>query len=208
MTGQVSRDAVVETAYRLFKEGGYAALSMRSVADRLGVTAPALYRHFDNKSDLFASALEKGFGGLIVRLSSALTARTPRSRLRGAVEAFLDFAIAEPRVYEALAYPGNEPEIRDVVARLHAQAQVAFQSLQDRVRECMIAGVLRKDDAELVTLVLWSQSHGLLAMYLSGHMDPTEAEFRELFWECWERVVQGLTATNFIVEEGLRDGSL
>lgn len=206
-TRQVSREAVVQTAYRLFAEGGYGALSMRSVADRLGVTAPALYRHFDNKSDLFASVLERGFGGMTARLASALSARTPRNRLRTAVEGLLEFAIAEPRVYEALAYPGDEPEIRDVVLRLHAQARTAFQFLQDRVRECMSAGVLRRDDTETVALVLWSHSHGLITMYLSGHVNCTEREFRELFWECWSRVARGLTEIEVIDRVGDSDGS-
>ena len=44
---------ILEAAMRVFSEQGYAAGSMREIASRVGVTEPALYRHFPSKEAIF-----------------------------------------------------------------------------------------------------------------------------------------------------------
>lgn len=192
MPNPVSRDMVVAVALQRFRAGGYGAISLRGVADELGITAPALYRLFDNKSDLVAALLEQGFQDLMGRLASALAAATPSDRLRGTMAAFLDFALAEPRVYQTLTYPADEPEIREVVRRLHAPAQIAFQFLTDRVREAIHDGSLVSDDPRKAALVLWSHSQGLISMYLSAHIEMKEDAFRRLYWDCTNMIGRDL----------------
>lgn len=44
---------ILDAAVAVFSEKGYDAGSMREIAERVGVTEPALYRHFASKEDLF-----------------------------------------------------------------------------------------------------------------------------------------------------------
>ena len=46
------RERILETATRLFYEGGYRATSMESIADELSATKPFIYYHFKNKYDI------------------------------------------------------------------------------------------------------------------------------------------------------------
>lgn len=194
MSTKVTRDMVAGVAFQRFRAGGYGAISLRGIAEELGITAPALYRLFNDKSDLVAALLERAFKDLTGRLTTALTAATPPARLCATMGAFLDFALAEPRVYQTLTYPAEEPEIRDVVNRLHAPARVAFQFLADRVREAMDDGFLVSDDPYRAALVLWSHSHGLISMYLSAHLEMDEDAFRRLYWDCGRRIGRDLRA--------------
>ena len=61
-------EAVVLTARELLAQDGLEALSLRRVATRMGVTAPALYAHVDDKLDLMRKLGEDGFQRLIDRL--------------------------------------------------------------------------------------------------------------------------------------------
>lgn len=82
---------------------------MRSIAREVGLTAPALCRHFSSKEELVAAAIERGFERFAATLLSKATAPpTPRVRLRAYREAILEFALRQPRLYETLAYPGDE----------------------------------------------------------------------------------------------------
>lgn len=191
-TTAVTRERVLDVALRRFRAGGYAAVSLRGVAVELGLTAPALYRHFEDKADLVAAVLEHGFSDLRARFADVLTEGTARDRLRATLKALLDFGLAEPRVYQTLAYPADERAVRAVVRRLHRPARIAFRFLADRVCECMDEGLVHPGDPEQVALVLWSHSHGLLSMYLSAHLDVEEEEFRRLYWECSDAVGRGL----------------
>src|SRR5262247_3217226 len=48
-----TRARLVSAARELLEEGGYAAASVQAVADRAGVSAGALYRHFSSKAEMF-----------------------------------------------------------------------------------------------------------------------------------------------------------
>ena len=52
-----TRERLVDAARALLEEGGYAATSVLAVADRAGVSAGALYRHFPSKAELFVEVL-------------------------------------------------------------------------------------------------------------------------------------------------------
>jgi AcrR family transcriptional regulator len=52
-----TRDRILDVALELFTEKGYDATSMREIAERLGITKPALYYHFDSKDDIVRALL-------------------------------------------------------------------------------------------------------------------------------------------------------
>jgi AcrR family transcriptional regulator len=51
------REQILREAARLFAADGYKGTSIRSIAQACGITEPALYRHFDGKMDLYATAI-------------------------------------------------------------------------------------------------------------------------------------------------------
>lgn len=58
LRSKLSRERVLEAALALLDQGGVEALSMRNVAAKLGVEAMSLYRHVENKDDLFAGVAD------------------------------------------------------------------------------------------------------------------------------------------------------
>jgi len=73
---------------------GAEALSMRRMADALGITATALYRHYGGKDDLLDAVANRGIERLASDFRGALKKRTPRARLIAVFEAFRAFAPA------------------------------------------------------------------------------------------------------------------
>lgn len=53
------RKKVIEAAFSLFLDKGYHGTTMDEIAERLGVTKPALYQYFPGKEDLFAAVAER-----------------------------------------------------------------------------------------------------------------------------------------------------
>lgn len=53
-----SHERIVAAAMREFLEKGFAQASMKAVADAVGMTSAALYRHFENKQDMFAALVQ------------------------------------------------------------------------------------------------------------------------------------------------------
>jgi AcrR family transcriptional regulator len=90
------RNQVVLAARELAETDGWPAVTMRRLAAGLGVTQPVLYSAFAGRQALIDAVSLSGFGDLAAALDAAQAA--PPARMR----AYLDFAAAHPRTYEAM----------------------------------------------------------------------------------------------------------
>ncbi|MFD4502611.1 TetR/AcrR family transcriptional regulator [Streptomyces sp. NPDC058457] len=91
---------IVAAARDLLEESGPAVLTMRTLADRLGIKAPSLYKHFPDKHavevELIAQMLEESAEAL-----EAAESRTPDApgSLETLAEAYRTYALAHPHLY-------------------------------------------------------------------------------------------------------------
>jgi AcrR family transcriptional regulator len=187
-----ARDRILSAAREVFLEGGAEAVTMRSVAERVGVTATALYRHFDGKEALLQAVIRAGFEGFGSYLYRSLAGAGPLERLQLSGQAYLDFALQQPQVYRTIfmtPLPAGSCEPSDLP---DSNKAATFRFLTDRVRECMEAGQLRKDDPDAVALAIWAHVHGLVSLYLSGALGMAEQPFREAYAQSVQRLFSGL----------------
>ena len=84
------REAAIEEAVRVIERDGAPALSLRKIAKSLGVTDPALYRHFGSRDELLAEVGLRGYLAVVKRQAAAVErADTPRNALLNATKAYL-----------------------------------------------------------------------------------------------------------------------
>ncbi len=177
----------------LYLEGGFAGFSLREVARRTGVTAAAVYRHFDDKEALVRDVCAAGFSIFSTYLLRALAARTPRERLAAAARQYLEFAVENPRDYRFI-FMGAAEDFAALAPADTTESASTFNFLVDRVRECMQAGVLQEDDAGRVAANIWAHVHGLVSLRLSGHFARfgDDAEFARFYHAATEQLLAGL----------------
>lgn len=77
LTGAERRQSIIDAAYGEFAARGYAAVSMREIAARLGVTSPALYRQFPSKADLYRSCADRMVATMLTTVSEATDPELP-----------------------------------------------------------------------------------------------------------------------------------
>jgi AcrR family transcriptional regulator len=158
------KSRIVAAARALYMERGPEAVTMRAVAERVGVTATALYRHFADKDGILREVQGEGSRLLGSHLFRALEAPTPLERLRATAMAYLDFAVAQPQAYRSLF----EPTAEDGDSPVQRQRGAVRRFLRDRVREAMDAGVLVSGDPDGTALSVWAMLHGLAALHHAG----------------------------------------
>lgn len=185
------RDKILASACELYLRGGLEGFSMRKLAKSVGVTAPALYRHYENKEELLFGVVVEAYERLAQYLYRGLQGGTATERFDLAAAGYLDFALEQPRLYEVL-FSAEVMGMEDPPAEVEAQACAIGQFWNDRVRECMDAGVLRQGDPEAVGVTMWAHAHGLISLYLTGALQVSEATFRELYCISGNRVMRGV----------------
>jgi AcrR family transcriptional regulator len=191
------RGEILDAACDLLVSGGLDGLSMRKLAMQLGVTAPALYRHYENKEAVLVDVVGEAFKVYAQYVYRALDGRTPVERFRLTGQWYLAFALEHPQYY-ALLHAAHE--IMGNQALPHEATDHAYavgQFMVDRVREAMECGMLKAGPPETVAWTMWAHAHGLVSIYHRGLFRIEEAEFRDLFLESSWRLMEGLAEPEF-----------
>lgn len=194
----ISRERVLTCACDLYLADGLDGFSMRRLANELGVTAPALYRHYPAKEALLRDVVGEAFKVFGAYLYRALEGSTPQERLRLTGEGYLAFSLEHPRFYEVIHASPRLLGFSDLPEDVSVQACGTKQFLVDRVRECMDARVLAPDDPEVVAAVIWAFSHGLVSLFLGGALPVQRAGFAGLYQAAFARLFTGIAGEAFV----------
>jgi AcrR family transcriptional regulator len=153
-----TRSKIVASACSIYLEDGLDSLTMRHVAQHAGLGTMTTYRHFHNKESLLEEIALEGFDVFRGFFYRALEGESPTARLWLCGELYLEFAIQNPRYYEAMF------SIATPAARSDQQVTAALQFLSDRISE------VRPDteDPGTAALSLFSHCHGMVALRLAG----------------------------------------
>lgn len=194
------RKKILAAAVELYLQGGLDGFSMRKLAKQVGVTAPALYRHYDGKEHVLADVMREAHRAFMSYLYRAIEAPTPLERFIGAGEGFLDFALEHPRWHAILCFGPEQLGMVELPADIEAMSSARHQFWIDRVRECMDAGILKDGDPRQTGLTMSAHAHGLLQLYRQGHLQIDEAAFRALFEESGARLMSGVATEAFAAD--------
>ncbi|MGW0183986.1 SACE_7040 family transcriptional regulator [Nocardia sp. NPDC003345] len=96
---QQRRDQLLAAGARLIAERGYLGTRLDDLGAAVGISGPAVYRHFPSKEALLVELLV-GVSRRLLEGGSAVAAQAddPRQALAGLVEFHLDFALGEPEL--------------------------------------------------------------------------------------------------------------
>jgi AcrR family transcriptional regulator len=172
--------ALVDAAVGMIRRDGVRAFTLRSVGAKVGVSATALYRHFDDKTALLARVASEGFRRLHETLATAVARATEQDGdpLPAMAVAYVRFAAGNPSHYETMfggfltdwsTYPG-----------LIANADAAFGILVDTIRREQDRGNIGPGDPIELAEITWSLSHGVATLGMAQHLARTPTSVEEL----------------------------
>jgi len=185
------RSRIAAAAQDLYLAEGLEGVSMRRVAERVGVSAPAIYRHFRNKQELLNEIVVEGLTILGNYLEPALEADTPLERLRGMTERYLDFALEQPKYFE-FAFLIPNPESSQLAEEVTRPDYVTFRMAIEQIVACMEQGVLGNGDPLETAITFWAEVHGLVILHHTGRFGLDAESFREIYRRCVDRVIAGM----------------
>lgn len=93
--GAARRSAIVSEAAELFSRNGYAAVGMDDIGSAVGVTGPAIYRHFESKAAVLAAVFDRIIDTVVS--TPTIPGPEPAGRLRAAVARYASGVVAARR---------------------------------------------------------------------------------------------------------------
>lgn len=109
--GHTRREEILQAAKELFLEQGYEQTTIRRIADRVGISAPALYLYFRDKDALLLALCDQTFGYLMESIDEIdKTVSDAMERVRRFGEAYIRFGLSHPDEYRLVFLGAYIPE--------------------------------------------------------------------------------------------------
>lgn len=165
------RPALLDAADAIIHEAGVDGLSMRRLADQVGVSRMAPYHHFKDKNALLCAIAEKGFAEqdrMVRDILGRLDAREGKELFASWVRAYIRFAHENPETYD-LMYGKEIWKRGEPTESLRMISRASFHLWVDLVARMQDQGVLSNLHSPLKTAqASWAALHGLARLLIDG----------------------------------------
>ena len=165
------RDRLIDVGVELVTSGGTAAVSLREIARRAGVSHGAPRRYFPTHLELLSAIARRGFAALAAKLgeATAASAEDPRSRLAALGRAYLDFAASNRGMYELMfrhdLLESSRLGLREVSLPL-------FRMVTTLVADAQLSASAAP---EVIAGALWANLHGIAQLWGWGSLQLATA---------------------------------
>ncbi len=161
--GSKLREEILAAAADLLeRDGNEDAVTLRAVAREVGISAPSIYGHFDDREAIVAAVIDSVFTDFVAALRAAIVGvDDPVQRLRRVGGAYLAFAAERPRRYRLLF------DRRDLERDDRPRADVrrdSFGVLADALQACVDAGRSTSIDVLGDATSMWTSLHGFATL--------------------------------------------
>jgi AcrR family transcriptional regulator len=176
------RATLLRQAEKMLRETGIEGFSLRALAERSGVTAPAVYHHFRDKNDLLCALAEVGFVDLHATTTAAIGDRSgsERQRMQRFLTAYVGFAADRPEIYD-LMFGRTIWKAGTPTDSLRSVAYATFRRyVEHAVNDAPAsAGAIAKRSKRALrsAQVGWATLHGLCRLLIDGiYLERTDLE--------------------------------
>jgi AcrR family transcriptional regulator len=181
------RNAMRDSAVELARTGGPEAVVLREVARRVGVSATAAYRHFED-ADALLDEVKQASLAVLADTVAAAVAQVPDdgdpgdaavARLRAAANAYIDFAVSQSGLFMTAFcrtdVPGEQYEGAPFTET------EAFQALGVLLDQVVAAGRMPAERRPGADVAAWSVVHGFALLLVGGPLERHLSEEEQAF---------------------------
>ena len=163
------RQTLLVAAKDLITEYGIESLSLRKLAEKIGVSRTAAYHYFDDKNDLLCAIAAQGFRRRKQEMlkQNKDSKQTERQKLQQYICAYVHFAVENPEEYE-LMFGRCIWKQAKCTAELREVAYASFKQQVEMVGQWQAVGLISGDNPLRTAQVLWGTLHGIAKLFIDG----------------------------------------
>jgi len=186
-----TRKNILLASLKIVKEEGWAALSMRKIADEIEYTAPIIYEYFSNKDAILMELTRKGFLMLARDMRAAKEKHhLPAKQLEAMWLAYWNFAFAEKELYQVMfGVEANCCELCEIMP----EAEVPYDLVSEVIEKLMADKKPTEDEISVKYYTFWSVIHGLISINLVRR-SPSDEVTQEVLKTAISGIIRSLTA--------------
>ncbi|WP_229364410.1 TetR/AcrR family transcriptional regulator [Fibrella aestuarina] len=180
------RSLILNGAMALFAEKGVENVTIRNIAEAIEYSVGTVYVYFKDKNAILHALHTEGFLQLGSLFQTLAQVTDPMERLRASGRLYLQFAVANPDMYD-LMFNMKAPLdfVEDCAEEEWNEGKSAFNFLLHVVEDCLMAGFFKGHRAKPLAFMIWSTVHGMCHLAIARRTDvvglekPVEEGFAE-----------------------------
>jgi AcrR family transcriptional regulator len=181
---------ILEAAYKIVKEEGWQALSMRKIADEIEYTAPIIYEYFSNKEAILAELNKKGYLYLAKEMEDAKSKHEhPAQQLEAMWMAYWNFAFKKKELYQLMF----GVQMNCCSMQKTPEAEAPGKLITDAIRKLMPGKELSEDEVCRRYYTFWSVVHGLVSINLVNRGTSDEMN-KQVLKDAIDGIIRAITA--------------
>jgi AcrR family transcriptional regulator len=191
------RTLILEAARDLLSEQGLGGLSMRAIAERIEYSPATIYLYFRDKDELVREVVEAAFERMGAYVEAELSAlpegANGAEQYAGMGRAYARFAIENTSYFRVMFELPACGHMEEPVEEPRCQVG-SFESTVAAVEQATREGLFGARDPRRTAVIGWGLIHGLVSLYLSGHLGETVSsheEFLGLIEEAMQSIDEG-----------------
>ncbi|OFV76700.1 HTH-type transcriptional repressor FabR [Rhodococcus erythropolis] len=151
-------EIVAAAATLIARTGSDQAVTLRSVAREVGISAPSIYGHFSDRDAIVEAVVSESLEQLHLAVADAVSAHPdPVEGLYAGCSAYVEFGISEPARYRVL-FGWSRPKGQSPQSDTRGLA--AFNTLVTNLDACVAAGRSASTDTFVDAVSIWTSLHG------------------------------------------------
>ena len=188
---QETREAILSAALNIARTEGWAAVTVRHVADLIEYRSPIIYEYFANKDALLEELQAQGFTLLSARVEGSSAGEDGRARILKMSDAYVDFAYEQPELYQ-LMHGWNSANVS--LERTLAGATQVGRVVQDGIEKWAAEQDVLVSDPSAKVETAWGLLHGLISVEMLGRIGGGQERVRQLARQALEDLLTAWAA--------------
>ena len=174
---QVLRQKILDVSREILLSQGFAALTMRRVAEAIDYSPAAIYLHFQSREQIAQELCFAGLRRLYERLQS-VTAKDPATRLSGYARAYLEYSQSDPETYRLIFMADSQLTKAVFTHRDSSGGEAALRLIVTTFTELHTGSKKTCGKPSELAELFWASLHGLASLRIACSQALTGDEFR------------------------------
>jgi AcrR family transcriptional regulator len=185
------RKTIQSAAAKIVGAGGLAQLSMRGLADSLGITAGALYRYYPSKQELIIDFCRDAINDLQRRLHDVEeTVEDPLQAIRLMLKAYAEFGLEDRDRFRMLFLENDQGLTMPLMQ--NEETLLPYLRLEAQISKAVSMTLIETSTPQNATQIVWGAVHGLVTLFCTMK-DFNFGDVNQLLDEMIEIVIHGLS---------------
>lgn len=181
------KDKIVQAAEKLFAQKGFYLTTLEEIASGANLAKGTIYLHFENKTDLFISIIERKLNVLLKKIEEGIKEEgSPTGEIKKAIKIHLNFLEKNRnffKILQALSEEYKKEMEKELTERVIKKNARYLEILQHLIEEAIEHREVKPLNARKLAVILVGIVHSLTINWISQGEKDSLFEDHNLAWE-------------------------